>query len=241
MYFLLQELIGSGKISPHISFHEDISYEINRAEYMQYDLVYGHIGVAWNDAISPGRQWMTMLRDPVDRVLSQYYFWRNMVPLSPHLSYVHAAQTQTLADFVQNQDELLLQGNQDLQTWFLADDFRRRYRRVSEADALAAAKANLRDRFAFIGIFEDYAESVDRLCQLLSRPIPKAIPMENRTLERASAGEINASVIEKIRDLNRLDIELYEYGKQQVQELRTRVSDERTQTQPSPYRRIANQ
>lgn len=214
MYQLLHALIGSNRVSPHFSFHEDISYQVSADDFEQYLIIYGHIGVVWNDLVGPGRRWMTMLRDPVDRVLSQYYFWRNMVPPSPHLPHVHAAKTLPLREFARSCDFLVRQGNQDLQTWFLADDFRRRYRKVNENDALEIAKQNLNERFAFVGLFEDYPGSVQRLCRLLEISAPASIPLENKTAGRIAVEHVDPCVIAEIRELNALDQELYEYGKQ---------------------------
>ena len=216
IYQLLHDLLGSAQVSPHISFHEDIPYQVSANDFAHYFIIYGHIGIVWNDIVGPGRRGMTMLRDPVDRVLSQYYFWRNMVPPSPHLPHVHAAQTLSLKDFVYSREPLVLQGNQDVQTWFLADDFRRQYRRIKPNDALEIAQQNLSERFDFVGLFEDYPGSVERLCRLLGISPPAFIPMENRTVGRLSIGEHDPAVVDAIRELNGLDQELYHYGKQLV-------------------------
>src|SRR5215467_14958234 len=87
MYRVIEHLVGPGRITPHLSVHEDITYRFDASDFQQYRVIYGHIGTAWNDVLRPGCKWMTILRNPVDRVLSQYYFWRNAIPPSPHLSY----------------------------------------------------------------------------------------------------------------------------------------------------------
>jgi len=212
MYRLLQGLVGSERLSPHIAFNEEIPYDVRPVDYEKYLIIYGHLGVAWNDIIGPNRRWMTILRDPVDRVLSQYYFWRNMVPPSPQLPHVNAAQTLTLEDFVRSKNYMVLQGNENCQTWLLADDLRVRYRKLTPCDALAVAKQNLATRFAFIGIAEDFAGSVVRLCRLLQVPCPESIPIENRTLERKGTHEIDSAAVEAIRELNIMDQALYEYA-----------------------------
>jgi hypothetical protein len=213
MYRLLGQLIGQERLSPHLKFNEEVRYEVSAADYEKYFVIYGHLGVIWNDIVGPGRRWMTILRDPVERVLSQYYYWRNMVPRSPHLPHVNGAQTLSLGEFVRSRDYMALQANENVQTWCLADDLRLPYRKLAPSDALGVAKQHLAERFAFIGIAEDYAGSVQRLCRLLEVPYPESIPMENRTLERKARHEIEPGVIAAIEELNTMDQALYEYGK----------------------------
>jgi len=231
MYWLIRDLIGPDRLSPHFSLNEDTTYEVSPKDYEKYLVIYGHIGVVWNDAIGPNRQWMTMVRDPVDRVLSQYYYWRNSIPPSPHLPYVYAAQTLPLEEYLRSRDQKFLQGNQNVQTWQLADDFRIRYRKVAAADALEIAKHHLAERCAFVGIFEDYQASVERLCRLFGTPLPASIPLENRTHGRRAVSEISPDVIAVMRELNEMDQALYEFAKNLV---RTRFRREARFETPNP-------
>jgi hypothetical protein len=213
MYRIIERLIGSDRLSPHFSINEDMQYDPSTFNFDKYSVIFGHMGAVWNEVLGPRRKWMTILRDPVDRVVSQYYYWRNCNPESSHLTYIHAAQTHPLAEFVRLREEKILQGNENGQTWQLADDFRVRYRSVPPRDVLDIAKRNLVEQFVFIGIFEDYTGSVERLCRLFGTPLNGSIPTENRTPGRSSLQEIAPGVIDAIRELNSMDQELYEYGK----------------------------
>lgn len=100
-----------------------------------------------------------------------------------------------------------------MQTWLIADDFRVKYRKVAPHDALEIAKRHLVVRCAFVGIFEDFRGSVERLCRLFGSPMLDSVPAENRTPDRKSAEEINSSLVETIRELNPLDHALYEFAR----------------------------
>jgi len=207
LHRLLSRSLGSAHISPHFALDEDLDYAVNAADYEKYLVIFGHIGVVWNDVIGPDRRWMTMLRDPVDRVLSEYYFWRNAVPPSPNLQHIQAAKTLSLREFVS------WRGTDNTQTWFLADDFPAPRRKVPPDAALDTAQRNLAERFDFIGIFEEFDESVRRLSSLLGLLYrPRRVPFENRTPRRKSAGEIDPETIAAIREQNSLDCALYEYA-----------------------------
>jgi hypothetical protein len=218
IYRVLERLIGPA-LSPPISLSDDVQYNATAEDYERFLIIIGHFGVAANDVLAPNRRWMTMLRDPIDRVLSNYYFWRGLAPASPDLPHVYAAQTLPIEEYVRSQDFMVVQGRDNVQTWFLADDFRRKFRKVPESDAFDIAKEHLAKRFAFVGIFEHYSESVTRLCRVLDMPSPDfPIPVENRTGVRKQASEIDPAVIEAFREVNTMDQALYEFAKERFEE-----------------------
>jgi len=208
---LLEDLFGKDRVT-HISINREEEYNPNPADYLKYPVLMGHFGVRWNDIIGPGRQWMTVLREPVDRVASTYYFWRHNAPLSPESPWLYLAQTKSLNDYVRSGHYAVRKGIQNFQTRQLADEVRWRYRRFSDRDALEVAKENL-GRFGFIGFYEEFGPSVERMCKFLGTASPSAIPHVNPTSKRLSVDEIPKSTIDAIMELNRSDLELYAYAR----------------------------
>jgi hypothetical protein len=208
---LLRDIYGDDAVV-HISLHDDVDYSVDAQSYQKHRIIMGHFGVRWNEVLAPGRRWLTALREPVDRVVSTYFFWRNNVPGSPDVPYLHLAQTLPLDEFVQSDHYLVRQGIHNAQTWQLADDLRVRYRSVSENDALEVAKANLA-KFAFVGLYESFPESVARLCDYLGVSTPRALPRENTTNWRQSVSELSPRIVEAVQERNAADIALYEYAK----------------------------
>jgi hypothetical protein len=155
------------------------------------------------------------LRDPVDRVISTYYFWRHHAPLSPQSPWLYFAQAKSFDGFVRSDNYFVRQGIENLETWQLADDLRWRYHTVPEQDVLAVAKENL-DKFDFIGLCEEFEDSVQRFCRYLGADPPRVPPHELKTKIRKAPSEISASTIEIIKERNRADIELYEYARKKV-------------------------
>jgi hypothetical protein len=88
-----------------------------------------------------------------------------------------------------------------------------RYRKVAPRDVLEIAKNHLVERCACVGIFEDYRGSVKRLCRLSGSPMLDSVPAENRTLGRKFTEEIDPDLIKAKRELNPLDLTLYDFAK----------------------------
>jgi hypothetical protein len=152
-------------------------------------------------------RYITFLRDPVDRVLSHYYrhihrdpdedVW-TPDPASPSASSLEQAMV-----------ELRLASLNNLATRFLCDD--------PETDelgdeALAQAKANLR-RFDFVGIQERFEESVALLQVTLGLGVAPYGESRHVSSERPAVDEISGEQRSLIEEHNRLDAELYEYGR----------------------------
>lgn len=208
---LLEDLFGKDQVT-HISINREEEYSPDPADYLKYPVLMGHFGVRWNDIIGRGRQWMTVLREPVDRVVSTYYFWRHNAPLSPESPWLYLAQTKSLYDYVRSGHYAVRKGIQNFQTRQLADEVRWRYRRFSDRDALEVAKENL-GKFGFIGFYEEFGPSVERMCRFLGTSLPPVIPHVNPTNKRLSVAEIPKSTIDAIMELNCSDLELYAYAR----------------------------
>jgi len=212
---LLEEIFGQDRVT-HISLNLEEEYRPDPDNYKQYTMLMGHFGVRWNDIVGPGRRWMTALREPIDRVVSTYYYWRNNAPLSRESPWLYMAQTMSLDDFVRSGHYLVLQGIKNLQTWQLADDLRWRYRSVPEQDVVAVAKQNL-DKFAFVGIHEEFEQSVERMCTYLAVTPFNTLPRANVTKKRVAVSELSPATVEAITELNTADMELYKYALQRFQ------------------------
>ena len=207
---LFEDLFGRERVE-HISVNLEEEYTLSPEQFQQFTMLMGHFGVRWNEVVGPGRRWMTALREPIDRVVSTYYYWRHNTPLSPESPWLYLAQSMSLDEFIRCGHYLVMQGISNVQTWLLADDLRWRYHIVPERDALEVAKANL-DKFDFIGIHEEFEESVSRMCAYLGFARPEKAPYVNKTRQRAGVRELSPTTIESIVELNQADIELYQYA-----------------------------
>ena len=84
--------------------------------FNDYRLYLGHLGYYFLRLFPENKKpfWVTMLRDPVERVISYYYFFRNVKPVDKnHSSYQHQvlANTLSLLEFVKSDATAMLVNN----------------------------------------------------------------------------------------------------------------------------------
>lgn len=129
--------------------------EASRDELSNYRFFAAHIG--FDTAINLGEHLVTVLRDPVDRVLSLYYYWREVAPQGngrgPTL-----ARTHGLEEFLALEANAVVADVHNTQTWQLAfgHDLKTR-QRVSQTHSLDDVYRRAIDnlaRFDVVGVQE---------------------------------------------------------------------------------------
>lgn len=176
-----------------------------------YDAVTGHLGFRllnrFPDAFS-----FTILRDPVDRILSMYGYWR-----ATNFSYdARQSLKGGLTEFLESPHEGARMEIDNGQTWQAAVD-RAPWMRAVHSDTapetlLRIAKDNLL-RMDFVGLYENFDKDVIRLGVKLGwRNI--GIPNENVTPRKVSRRDCSQNELNRILSLNELDLALYEFAKE---------------------------
>lgn len=164
----------------------------------------GHMPFGLHSHLGGEARYVTMLRHPVERIVSLYYYLRR----TPDNPLSDAARRLSLAEFVEtgtpqarNHQTRLLAGRKD--------DF---------ADAtLGDAKENLA-RFAAVGLVECFDESLLLFRKILGwRRIHYVKGNVNKG--RPPRREIPASTVCLIEKRNALDLELYEFAARRFDEL----------------------
>lgn len=186
-------------------------------------LICGHLYYGFHEHIPNPCVYMTMLREPVDRVMSHYYYAASWPAHSLH----EAARDMPLADFVasgcsgdvENTQAKLLSG--------AYRDFRpqgvfRTGEPISDADLLTRAKRNL-ERFGFVGVYECFAESLVLMGRCVGWRGPFVYRSENVTSARLSRDEIDPETLRVIEDRNQLDQEVYRTARRRFEETAARL------------------
>ena len=162
-------------------------------------LLRGHVPYGIHEELGIDALYITMLREPVSRVVSVYrYVWRN--PGHP-LHELVRSKGMTLKDFVTHDidREDVVNG----QTRLIAG----RSEAEPDSSALVRATQHLRD-MAAVGVVERFDESMMLFRESLDWTVP-FYTKRNVAPERSVTEKLSPDVRGLIESMNRLDIDLY--------------------------------
>lgn len=168
-------------------------------------IVMGHLYFGAHTFLSSPSTYITMLRDPVDRVISHYYFVRR----DPSHYLYDSARKLSLKEYVEscnrqepnNDQTRLLAGKRDESRFGICSD-----------EMLDIAKGHLADYFTVVGITEEF----DRSLILMKRNLGWRNPFyinQNVSQNRPRKEGIPFETLRVIQAYNELDIELYRFAR----------------------------
>jgi hypothetical protein len=173
--------------------------QLPEARRRRLRMVRGHFYYGIHEFLSQGATYITMLREPVARFLSAYYFLQRR-PLHPMHRKVKSEKIG-VEDFIR-----LTPHRQNLQCSLIAGI---KSNGKCEERTLELAKEHLAKTFSVVGLSERFEESL----MLMAKTFDWDIPFyENRKVSKTRP-QVESSAIDLIKEHNRLDIELYEFGR----------------------------
>ncbi|MFN8553688.1 MAG: sulfotransferase family 2 domain-containing protein [Candidatus Obscuribacterales bacterium] len=177
----------------------------------RYAAIVGHLPFSFfvNLTLPAKALHITVLREPVARLISYYY-------------YIRTSESHYLHDWVVNED-ISPQAFFESKPTMEIDNLHLRFLCSTDCsnvpiggctrEMLEEAKDNLKNRFAVVGLQEYFPQSLELTARVMGwKNITN--PEINRAPEKSKAAEKDAQTIELIRSMNELDIELYEYGQE---------------------------
>ncbi|URM31155.1 MULTISPECIES: sulfotransferase family 2 domain-containing protein [Bacillaceae] len=170
-----------------------------QSELSSVKWVQGHFRFGLHEAISHPVQYITMLRHPVDRVISYYYFLRE----NPRHPLYKQANSLNLKEFIMDEDGIIQDGIYNLQTKMISGD---------GTPSIEKAKKNIEEHFLMVGITERFNESLAIMRKKLGWNVPYN-HKHNVTRTRPKMAQVPAEVRKLIEQKNEIDFQLYEYGK----------------------------
>jgi hypothetical protein len=167
--------------------------------------IQGHMPFGLHAFLNAPTTYITILRDPIDRVISEYYF-RLRHPRRHPLEY-REVKTLSLERYINSTERHNVQTK-------LAAGCRNGYDFLEgecTPDTLALAKHNLSEHFSLVGLTERFDESLALAKVMFGWKIPRhgLFHVEQR---RPRVDSVPANIRDLIRDRYRYDVALYEYG-----------------------------
>jgi hypothetical protein len=164
--------------------------------------------------VFPGASFVTWLRHPIARAISQYKSWHNPDNLHAHwlenmpkesFEHVYFAQKATFEEFVFSDHPEIVANLRNVYGGMIGSEFMKSHR------VLASAKENLVRRFRFFGLVERFDESMDLFRDSFgwSAEFKDEAEHANRSKQ-----EVRPSVkaIERLLEMNQIDMPLYEFA-----------------------------
>lgn len=194
------------------NFNESNAWRsLSQHERDKFELILGHQHYGHHEFLSKPASYMTMLREPVDRVLSFYFFVKRY---KDHYLYNHGFNDETtLEEFVESKRFIALD---NIQTRLLNPQPKKHHPFGTVNEEMFEVAAGNLQRIERVGIVERMDEFLGLLRIAEGWTIPVA-PVKNRTENRPKADDQPEAILERIRELNRYDILLHEAARERFE------------------------
>jgi hypothetical protein len=178
---------------------------IPSSEMDRLSVILGHFYFGAHAFSSRPVRYITLLRDPVERIISHYYYVRQ----SPKHYFYDSARKMSMAKFVEycsdNDQTRQLAGRCGVPSLGTSSD-----------ELLNVAKGNLTKYFPVVGITEEFDRSLILMKQVFGWNYP-VYTSQNVTRNRPTRKELPQDVLEAIRKHNELDMDVYRYAQNILQ------------------------
>ena len=221
LYTVFCKILGDGNVSPMILF--DRLSQVQKT-YEKFQLIHGHYKSMPGERMPSDRRCATLLRDPIDRCLSTYFFNKFDVPatLGEQSKSINLAKSLTLDEYVNSADPAVLADLDNYQSRHFCTLKCYGDTIPSNDRVLELAKQAL-EEYDLVGVHESFNDFIDVLCYQWAWPLIETTPRIKQTISRQSIRDVKPEILKKLRTLNELDIELYETAKAMFEKSRRSV------------------
>ena len=177
-------------------------------------LVKGHLLFGFHKYLPRPSTYITILRDPVDRVISHYYY----VMRRPHhrLYETVTSANMSLEEYVESGTALELNNGQ-VRAFYGTDHLNVEFGRCTRA-MFDEATRNMRSHFSVVGTADRFDEALLLMKHRLQWNRQPFYLAKNVTKDRPSLRNVPKHVIRKIQDANELDIEFFDAARRSFDE-----------------------
>ncbi|MEJ2547012.1 MAG: hypothetical protein P8125_04255, partial [Gemmatimonadota bacterium] len=170
--------------------------DVDAEAAQRYRYFQGHIGRPTADRIAPEARLVTMLRDPVARLTSSYFYWRSQSRRVKNWNAHRIAdrlQSMTLLEYVASDDPVIRRSSWNVQATGI-------------------------ERFSSVGIVDRFDESLALTYDVLDLPGGPEVVFDNRTPAKYIDQEITEEILDHARRLTRADEIVVELARARLNE-----------------------
>jgi len=201
----LVEAFGKENVSPQL---KGLKVESALSLYGDRFALCGHFGFVPGDKLPPGYISATVLRDPRERALSEYFFLVEVVPPSDMSAEERLIKTLPIEEAFSR--DKFFPKFQNVQASHLASRFHPRPQDLPPEDLIRFAKLGL-EQFDLVGTTERLGEFVDVFSRLFD--IPQIVLRRvNVTSRRQGFKDLPVGLRRKIEIFNEVDLELWKFA-----------------------------
>lgn len=187
--------------NPYKSVDQFKSFNIKSKR--KYRLIRGHLANQLIGIIDQSFLKITMLREPIDRIVSHYY-------------YAKRSKSHYLYAYIHDNDVSLLEyvtsgKSNELQNWYVSHFSGLSFAEVKQNPiiALNLALERINENYDIVGFTDDFHLFTEQLRKKDDFDKPYNNLKVNVTINRHNINDISSEILNPIRELNTLDIELY--------------------------------
>lgn len=178
--------------------------QLSEQERAEIKIFRGHVHFGWHRYIRAPATYVTFLRSPVSRVISNY---RHICRTPAHYLYGEV-KDMSLQDYVRSKINPYLYGGQVRFISGLESE------PLSE-EMLEIAKSNLKTHFSVVGLTEEFDQALTLAANLYKWRFPF---YTRKNVAHRSSKDISEDTIELIRETNSLDFKLYQFAQDLFEE-----------------------
>ena len=191
---------------PTIDKSKNIVGALSSNKINQLEVIQGHLKYGIHNHFDRTAKYFAIMREPVDRVLSSYYYVISQEGNPQNLS--NTKKTMSIYEYINSGiNPFLINGQTQLiagNTCSIDDPL------IKSNELLDIAKENINKNFILTGTTEKFYESILLLKRMLNWKSPY-YSRANRTKNKPDYSKIEAEIRGFIEDHNQLDIDLYNY------------------------------
>lgn len=180
-----------------------------------FRLIGGHLVFSDGQLLPSKVVYITLFREPVERLISQYEYLRQLGESNPMPKLNSRAEIIREAMRLNFEDWVLQFTDNYITRIFSHDGLSTSSLSFTQDDPfdLDLAKKRL-EQFAFLGITEEYQRSIQLLCYTFAWPHQRQQIRFNTTNRKLHSENFPSQLIDDIRERNRNDIDLYGHARQ---------------------------